>query len=72
VQYVDAMLGRRDLVGQLPGAVGRAVVHHQDLQALVAREDGRDQAGEVLALVVRRDDDEGALQGFRHRRSECL
>ena len=62
VQHVHPRLVRRELVGQLPGAVGRVVVHHQDLEARVLQQDRGDDLREVLALVVGGDDDERALR----------
>ncbi len=53
VQHMYPWICRRQLVGNLSGAVGRAVINDQDLEPGVLRQDlGRDQ-GQVLALVVR-------------------
>ena len=47
------------------GSVGRPVVDDQDLEPRVLREHRLDQPRDVLALVVGRDDDEGALDSER-------
>ena len=45
------------LVGQLAGAVGRVVVHHENLDPRILLQDLRDDERKVRQLVVGRDDD---------------
>jgi hypothetical protein len=63
MQDVDARLRGGDLLGDLSGSVGRGVVDDEDLEAGVLRQNGWDQSGEVLALIVRRNHDEGPKHG---------
>ena len=59
---MQPLLGLRKLLRQRPGTVRRRVVHHEDLQRRVLPEDHRNEARQVLAFVIRRDDDERAKQ----------
>ena len=54
----------RQAIGDLPRAVRRPVVDHQHAEA-VAREHACDEQRQVLALVVRRDDDEYVRRASR-------
>src|SRR5439155_20340449 len=54
----DARVGRHDLAHRPGRVVGRAVVHHQDLEPVGQLEQGADERRDVVALVVGRDDDE--------------
>ena len=63
---VDARRFRAaSLVRDLAGAVGRAVVDDEDLEPRILCEDGGHEAWKVVALVVRRDDDERAVKTQR-------
>ena len=59
------------LVGQLAGAVGRPVVDDQDVSLWDGLQDGVGDGADVLALVVRRDDDPDVWAGERHRLPCC-
>ena len=61
VQHVNPRSGGRELVGQLAGAVGGIVVHHQDLDPRVLLQNGRHDEREVDALVIGGNDDEDPL-----------
>ena len=50
------------LVDDLPRPVRRAVVDDQHVERRILREDRRNQAGNVVAFVVGRDDHEGAIR----------
>jgi len=63
VAHAHARVGARELVRDRAGAVGRRVVHHQEVRAHRLREDGLGERGQVLALVQRGHDDE---QAFGH------
>ena len=67
VQHVHPRRGGRQLVGQLAGAIGRVVVHHQDFEPRILLEDGRHDEREVDPLVVGRHDDQQTLS---HERGE--
>ena len=54
-------VGQGQLVGQLAGAVGAAVVDDQDVHVGTARRARADDQRQVLPLVVRGDDDQRAL-----------
>src|ERR1035437_6447153 len=54
-------------VGQLAGAVRRPVVDDQDVSVRNGREHGLGDWADVLALVVRRDDDPDPGTRGRHR-----
>ena len=66
----DARIGRREPVREVAGAVGRAVVDDEQHGAGERVEDRRRDPGQVLGLVVGRQDDPGAraqrgLRGVR-------
>src|SRR2546426_738397 len=61
VQHVDTGLLRGQRIGDLSRAVRRLVIHHQDLEPWVLRQDLRDEAREVPGLVVGRDDNQRSL-----------
>ncbi len=61
--HAHARVGARELGRHLAGAVGRCIVHDQEVGAHRLREDGRGERGQVLALVQRGHDDE---QAFGH------
>ena len=54
-----AGVGRGEGVGDLPGAVGGAVVHDEDPELPRLVEDARGDEGEVLPLLVGGEDDDG-------------
>ena len=56
--HVDAAEPRAELGGQLRRAVGRAVVDHQHVGGGRVRADALAQLGEVLPLLVGREDDQ--------------
>ena len=58
VQRADPRIRRADLVDELAGAVGRVIVDDQDVGLGREAQDVRDQAGDILALVIGRDDDQ--------------
>lgn len=61
-EQVDAVVAAvHHRAHRVPGAVGRIVVHDEHLQALIPREDVRNDVLDVLQLVVGRYDDECAL-----------
>ena len=62
VQAVNPRLPGSHLIGQLAGAIGRGVVHHQDLDPRILEQDRRNDLGQILRLVVGRDDDEDTLR----------
>src|SRR5690606_3860017 len=61
VEDVDPRVFRRELVGDRAGAVGRGVVDDEDVESRVLCEDHWDETGQVLPLVVGRDDDQAAV-----------
>ena len=61
LEDVHARVRRHDRVDDRRRAVRRPVVDDQDLESRILAQHRLDQPGDVLALVVRRDDDERAL-----------
>ena len=61
MQHVHTRVGRRQLIGELTRAIGRVVVNDQDVESRILGKDQRNDAGDILALVIRRDDHEGAF-----------
>ncbi len=58
---VDPRVRGRQLVGERAGPVRGAVVDDEHLEPRVLRQDLRDDGGQIVALVVGRDDDQCAL-----------
>ena len=58
---MHACVGSHHRIDNRTGAVRRAVVHDEDLQAVVLAEHTLDEPLDVLALIVCRDDDQGLL-----------
>ena len=61
MQRMHAIVACRDLVDDGAGAVRRAVIDHQHRESRILREHGIDDPGDVLALVVRGDDDQSTF-----------
>ena len=59
----DARVGRGQLVGELAGAVRRAVVDDEQRRAREGLEDGGGDRADVLGFLVRRQDDPDARSG---------
>src|SRR5687768_9113616 len=60
---VDPRVGGRELVGKRSGPVRRAVVDDEHLESRVLSQYLRHDRGEIVALVVGRDNDESATHG---------
>jgi hypothetical protein len=55
---------KRQLVGELTGAVGATVVNHEDVHLRLRRMNPGEDDRQVAALVVRRDYDQRAWAGI--------
>src|SRR2546430_17495226 len=64
--YVNTMIRGDDSVDYLAGAVGRSVIDHKTFEPLVLCEDRLDEAADILALVIGRNNDERS--NVRHGR----
>ncbi len=68
VANADARIGGRELIGDLAGAVGRAVVDDEKRRRGQHVEHGGRDRSDVLGLVVGRDDDpDGRREGAHGR-----
>src|SRR5712671_5281153 len=62
VNDVNGGVVGRDAVDDRPSSVGRSVVHYQDFERWILRENRGDQSCNIEALVVGRDDDQRAIR----------
>ena len=74
MQHKNPPIGRSPRIGQLPGAIGRIVIHHQHIGHRQRRVHRVEQAGQILALVIGRDHHQGAHVGHHnlHRRGSKI
>jgi hypothetical protein len=63
MEHLDPRVGCRQLVGQLAGAVRGPIVDDEETGFRQGVEDGPGDAGQVLALVIGRQDDPDAAPG---------
>jgi len=68
VQHVDLGVGGGELVGDVTGAVRRAVVEHEDVRPGHGGTDAAHDQRQVVSLVVRRDAHEHPVDLVRQRR----
>jgi len=60
VENPEARFAARDLIREISRSIGRGVIDDEDIEGGVRREDRGDESGEVVPLIIRRDDDESA------------
>jgi hypothetical protein len=58
VEYVDALGFLTEILRQCSGAIRRVVIHDQHIDSPIFFENPRDDTGNVVGLVERRNDDE--------------
>ena len=66
VNHIHAIGFAAQTVRKVTGAVGRIIVHHDDVDAWVLFEDTRDDAREVVHLVVGGNDHEEVCIPITH------
>ena len=72
VHDVDVVVGSRELISDVTGAVGRVVVGDENVRAGNRSPQAAGDALDVLQLVVRRDDHENFVEGNGVDHVRCL